>query len=210
MPFKPASNGHQEDVSRVQSRLVIEMDARGLRVVGVFGLTPGAGVTTLAASVARGLAAQAIPVALVDADATSPAIHRMFQLAAAPGVAESLTSGTSPAEALRATQLASLRVVPAGNWPGASTSVLPERWKKLFAPLRDAHRLVIVDAGSAHSVHADGIAQASDGVVLVLERGRTSWDEVAGFAARMEQIGAPFIGVVLNQRRHFAPRFWNR
>lgn len=210
MPFRIVNTGYGEDISRIESRLVLDMDAHGLRVVSVFGLTRGAGVTTFAARVAEGLASQSLPVVLVDADTISPAIARMFRVAPTPGVADSLASATSPTDALRATHLPSLRVITAGNWPSASPSILPERWKKLFAPLRDEHRLVIVDAGSANSTHADGIAHASDGVVLVLERGRSPWEDVAGFAARMDQIDVRFVGVVLNKRRRFVPRLLDR
>jgi Mrp family chromosome partitioning ATPase len=210
MPFKRNNNGYREDVARIQSRLVMHMDEHSFRVVSVFGLTRGAGVTTLAAWVAEGLAAQSLPVVLVDADTTSASIHRMFHVAQTPGLSDLLTSATSPGGALRATHVPSLNVISAGNWPTPFPSVLPERWKKLFAPLRDAHRLVIVDAGNVNSTYADGIAHASDGVVLVLERGRSPWEDVAGFAARMEEMDVHFIGVVLNKRRDFGPRLFDR
>ena len=207
---RAARSSFLDDVSRVQSRLVIAADADGVRVVSLFVLNRGAGATTVAVSVAAGLASQSVPVALVDADAASPSIHHLFRIEPSPGVAEALASATPPAQALRAAGIANLNVMPAGTWPNALGSPLPDTWKKLFAPLRDAHRLVIVDAGSVDSVHADGIARGSDGVVLVVECGRSRWEQIAGFAAHMDDIGVPCLGVVLNKRRRFVPRFLDR
>ncbi len=199
-----SSRSFGDDVSRLQSRLVLEADRRGARVVSLFGAAVGAGATTMSVSVARGLAAQSLPVALVDASATSPSIHKLFRIDPTPGVAECLSSGDA-SRAARSVDVADLHVVPAGSWPAQREAYLPERWKKLFSALRDAHRVVIVDAGSADSPHADGIAKASDGVVLVLECGRSRWEQVASFGEHMDEIGVPLLGVILNKRRLLVP-----
>lgn len=202
MRSKTGKNGFHEDISRLQARLVIESEARGFFVISLFGLTSGAGVTTVATSTAVGLAQQSLPIALVDADTLRPAIHRIFQVAPAPGMAEALASGKTRKDGPRRTDIVNLSIVPSGNWSDAPPSLLPERWKHVLEPLREAYRMVIVDAGSANSVHADSLARASDAVVLVLECGRSPWEQVAGFAARMDEIGVPVLGVVLNKRRH--------
>jgi Mrp family chromosome partitioning ATPase len=208
--FRATDSSFGEDVSRIQSRLVIETDVRGLRVVSLFGLTRGAGSTTVAASVAAGLASQSLRVVLVDANVASPSVHRLFGIEPSPGVAETLESATPPAQAVRSASIANLDVMPAGTWSNALGASLPERWKKLFAPLRNAYRLVIVDAGSADSAHVDGIARGSDAVALVVECGRSRWEQIASFAAHMDEIGVPCLGVVLNKRRRFVPRFLDR
>jgi tyrosine-protein kinase Etk/Wzc len=196
-----SSGSFAEDVSRIQSRLVIAADRLDTRVVSIFGMTPGAGTSTISLSIASGLASQSLSVALVDASVESSSVHEAFRLDPAPGVAEVLASPAPLPKALRSTDVENLHVMPAGNWPRPREAQLPERWKKLFAPLRDTHRMVIVDAGSTDSAHVDGILHGSDGVVLVVERGRSRWEQIAAFAERTDELKIPFLGVILNTRR---------
>lgn len=78
----------------------------------------------------------------------------------------------------------------------------------LIDDLRQQFDLIIFDSPSAiGSTDAIALAAASDGVVLVVEAEKTRRQVVQEIKTRMEKAGGNILGVILNKRRNYIPRF---
>jgi len=197
----------QEDMSKLRIRLVLEARRRKARVIALLGLTTGAGVTTLAVSLACETASQGEPVVLVDANVSAPAVHRRLGIELKPGVAEASDVGADLKPSLRELYGGRLRALPGGEWRHHSTALSPERWAGLFDLLREHDGIVLVDAGAKSGLNADGIVSASDGVVCVVEAGGSRWEQVAALSQHLDELKSPLLGVAVNKRRFPIPEF---
>lgn len=184
---------------------MLETQGESARVISVFGMSAGAGVTTLTLSLAQEMAAQAEPVVLVDANVSDPNIHKKLGFNLKPGVAEVLESPDGVSQALRSLHSDHLKVLTCGEWADLNSASM--RWAGLFDRLRGIGRPILVDAGVGSAPNSTAIATASDSVVLVVEAGASRWEQVDSFAHRMKSLGVPVLGVIINKRRFPIPEF---
>jgi len=140
-------------------------------------------------------------VLLVDGDLRNPTIHRYLDLPSGPGLGDYLTSGYPIAESLVHPEgLANLVVLPAGQTTTQSGELLSSplmvdlvRELKHFYP----DRYVLFDLPPL--VYADALAFAPllDGIILVVEAGSTSREEIVRAQEMLK--GFPILGCVLNK-----------
>jgi Mrp family chromosome partitioning ATPase len=97
-----------------------------------------------------------------------------------------------------------LRIEPAIL--GAPRAAEPETASKLIASLRERYDCILLDCGSLES-SADllRLAPLSDGVVLVVEAGRTGKDQIDRAARVIGEAQGTLLGCVLNKRRYPVP-----
>jgi Mrp family chromosome partitioning ATPase len=77
--------------------------------------------------------------------------------------------------------------------------------------LRVSFDNILVDCGSLHdSADAAVLASSVDGVVIVVEAGRSRRDQVVNAQRTIEQAGGKFLGFVLNKRRYPVPEWLYR
>lgn len=155
------------------------------RIVAFASVARGEGVTRTVRGLAAELVRSGKKVATFDGD-----LHRM----AFPG------SGGAPAES--PTDAAIL---------GMPQPAEPETAFAVFAKLRDRYDCVLLDCGAlAESVDLVGVAPASDGVVLVMEAGRTGRAQIERAAKVIRDAQSTLVGCVLNQRRYPIPAWLYR
>ena len=177
-------------------------DATGRpRTLGIAGCTGGEGVSTVAAQLAAAAAADDHQVLLVDANLASPSLQKTFTVDLEPGLAESLFDGRRLAEAVQPTPVANLSVLAAGN-PGhnPTPSFQLTRAAELVAQLPRHFDLTVFDLPPVQSSSAIRTAAQLDGVLLVLEAGRTDWETARRTAELLTRAGTHVLGVVLNKR----------
>ena len=80
-----------------------------------------------------------------------------------------------------------------------------------FAKMRERFDLIIVDS-PAVAVFPESLLICSkvDGVILVMEADRTPWDVTKHVKDQIVNAGGNIIGVVLNKKRNYLPRFIRR
>jgi Mrp family chromosome partitioning ATPase len=91
---------------------------------------------------------------------------------------------------------------------GAGPEAGPFGVRKTYEQLRKGFDLVVVDCPPINSGHySDLVPEATDGIVLVIQAEKTRPEILAHDKRLIEQVGARFIGAVLNKRKQYIPGF---
>jgi len=171
------------------------------RVMSLLGLSAGIGTTSLAVWLARAFAQEPQRTVLVDANFANPALHELFYMDLEPGAGDMLRGRVSQKDVIRTAADSHLEIITCGKpEPGASVEHWRRQWRELASD-----RFVVVDAGSAASASALTVADASDGVVLVVKHGESRREQVESLKKRLAVRGAKVLAVILSQRRYVVP-----
>lgn len=176
---------------------------RPIRVVQLTSSLAGEGKTTTAANVAVVLAQAGHRVALVDADLRRPRVHEVFGVGQTPGFTD-LLLGMEAKQVVNHVDIDGvnrLSVYAAGSVPSNPSEMLSgRRVKQLLSEMGSHYDYVIVDSAPVLPV-SDSVALAGsvDGVLVVAHAGRVTADNVVESIERLDRVGAPLLGLVLNQ-----------
>lgn len=187
-------------------RTNLEFTALGGNLQTLVVTNPAAneGKSTTLANLAVTMAQGGRTVILVDADMRRPAQHTIFGVAEAPGLSNALLDdaliGRPP---LVATGVEGLRLLPAGPRPPNPAELLATpRMAQLIESLKQQAEIVLFDAPPVVLVTDAAILGArTDGVLLVLQAGKTKRDHAARARALLDQVGARIIGTALTNAR---------
>lgn len=168
--------------------------------------SPDDGKSTTLANLAITFAASGSPTVLVDADLRRPHLHRIFGLNNDEGlsslVAEMgrLKDGGAVEPPLQRTQIDNLLVLTSGPVPPNPAEILgSQRMIEVLAMLRGRAEYVLVDTPPIIAVTDAGVlASRVDGVLLVINAGKTRRDLAVKARDMLTQVNANILGVVLN------------
>lgn len=158
------------------------------------------GKTTTAINVAASLARCGASVLLIDGDLRLPRCHQALDVPVEPGLSEFL-AGQLPTEPIVPTRIENLSFLPAGGPVGNPAELLTSApMSALLRQVRERFNFIVIDSPPLLAV-SDGyvLGNMADGVVLVVERGRSRHDRVRMALQRLYETGAQPIGVVLNR-----------
>jgi Mrp family chromosome partitioning ATPase len=200
--------GPAEDYERLKVMLTLALGASEVRPVMVLSALPREGATTIARGIATALAEGGRRrVLLIEAAQRNDA--RRIPRDAPHGLADVLVGHVGPHAVIQATTVAGLRVLPSGRRPlalGSAASL--EAFDRAIDALAEDFDGVLVDGGSLRRCPGSLlVAGRMRGVVLVVEAERTGFAVAADAAERLKSAGANVLGVVLNRRRDYVPRF---
>jgi capsular exopolysaccharide synthesis family protein len=170
-----------------------------MRIIQVTSSLPGEGKTTTATNLAVVLAQAGRSVALVDGDLRKPRIHEVFVVPPTPGLTDALLG--EPLDMVVNNLEDGLHVVAAGTIPPNPSEMLSSaRVATFLGDLADRYEYVVVDTAPVLPV-ADAVAlsRAVHGVLVVAQSRRVSRGEISECLARLERVGAPVFGLVLNR-----------
>ncbi len=162
----------QESVDSIRTVILHKARADSLHVLMVTSAQSGEGKTTLATQLAASLARAWKRTLMVDADLRHPGAHVLFDVPQEPGLAEILRGEIEPADAVKATPISRLWMIPAGNGDSHAIQALAQdNLRALFEQLKQQYDFIIIDTPPLLPV-ADGllIGQHVDGVVYAVLR----------------------------------------
>lgn len=199
-PFSPASEAYRIIRGNIQYT-----NADGLaKSIMVTSPGPGEGKSTTTANLGVVIAQAGFETILVDADLRQPALHQIFEIPNHDGLTNLL--GTPELEIdsrLRDTGVEHLKVITSGPVPlnlNPSEMLSSPRMKQLLAALKYRADVVILDSPAALGLADAGVLSAQvAGVVLVLEAGRTRPEAAQQAKSDLQQVGARFLGMILNR-----------
>lgn len=203
-PSLVLGNGHinasAEAFRTLRTELLLCRPSSTPRVLLVTSAVSGEGKTTTAVNTAAALATCGATVLLIDGDLRLSRCHEAIGLAEAPGLTEYLL-GEVTSEPIQETSVERLSFLSAGRFV-ANPSELLTSWRmaKLLQMARERYDFVVIDSPPLLAV-SDGLllANLSDGVIVVTERGRSRHDHLRTILQRLHHTGAVAVGAVLNR-----------
>jgi capsular exopolysaccharide synthesis family protein len=161
---------------------------------------PGDGKTTTAVNTGVSLAQLGSKVLLIDCDLRRPTLHRALRISKQPGLSAYLSSDSQPEEVVLPTRVPHLSAITCGPVPPNPAELLAsERMRELLAWASQHYEHVILDSPPLLSVTDPVILSTRvDGVILVVQAGRSTRDIVRRARQELNHVGAKVFGVVLN------------
>ena len=162
---------------------------------------PGDGKTTTSVNTAISLAQLGSSVLLIDADLRRPSVHRALRVDKNAGLSNFLSSGRVELDdVVQHSRVPKLDVITCGPIPpNPAELVASERMRNLLQEAMQRYDHVIVDSPPLmHVTDPVILSTMVDGVILVVQSGRSTRDIVRRARQELVNVGAKVFGVVLN------------
>jgi len=175
---------------------------RILKSIMVTSSGPSEGKSTTISNLAIVMAQADKRVLLIDADLRKPTVHHSFRLPNWMGLTSLLVENRSITEVIQTTEVPKLSVLTSGPIPPNPAELLgSNRMRELIRELTDKYDLVLIDAPPVLAVTDSQILSGIiDGVLLVVNAGKTNRDIIVKAKQQLEQVNARIIGTVLNNK----------
>jgi len=193
-----------EAYRHLRTSILLSTAGRPPRTLLITSSVPSEGKTTTAVNTAISLAQTGVKVLVIDADMRRPRLHSIFNLKNDQGLSSLLSREATDKEvdsAIQYDELSGLRILTAGPVPPNPAELVgSEQMLKLMATLTPKFSHIIVDSPPI-AAFTDGVLIAAmvEGVLLVIQSGKSSRKVVARARRLLQDVGARIIGVVLNK-----------
>lgn len=171
------------------------------RTLLVTSASPGEGKSTVVANLAGALGRLGLEVIVVDCNLHQPVLHDWFSVRNTVGLTSVLQDGCDLDQAIRKTGQPGVSVLTSGPRPNGPGDWLGRKTtREMVNQLTARFDCVLLDC-SALSDGPEGamIAPASNGVLLVIESGKTRRRDIVTALGQLDAMGATPIGVVVNR-----------
>ena len=171
-----------------------------LKVIQITSPVPGDGKSTLSSNLAVTMAQSGRRVLLIDADFRRPRIAKIFGIDADVGMAAVVAEKAELDDAIYASPVPNLSIMPGGKRPSNPAELLSSRrFKHLIDLLRDKFDVIIIDTPPLLAVSDPGaVAAIVDGVVLTMRLRRNVKPLATRATKILESVDARLLGVVVN------------
>lgn len=201
--MKPGSQA-SEAYRVLRSNVEFSVIDKPVKTILVTSPGPREGKTTISCNLAIVTAQSGKKVVLVDGDLRRPSVQRFFSLNGERGLTNFLLSSKVKIEdCLLESGVPGLRLLTSGPVPPNPAELLGSaRMMSLMEKLLVEAEVVIVDSPPVMAVtDAAVLAKQVDGVLLVLDAGKTRIDVARRALEELTRGGARVLGGVLNRRR---------
>ena len=191
-----------EQFKILRTNLLFPSSGKSPRTIMVTSTMPDEGKSMIAGNLAISIA-QSIQehVLLIDCDIRRPCIHTQFGFGDVPGLSEHLSKGIPLSSLLLKTIVDKLNILPGGRPPfNPSELMSSQRMSKLLQEVkyRYSDRFIIIDSPPPKlSAETSALSRQVDGVLLVIEYGRTSREMLSDLINIISK--EKIVGVVFNK-----------
>jgi capsular exopolysaccharide synthesis family protein len=168
----------------------------------------GVGCSTTALNFATCLAEEPhFRVLLVEVNLRTPSLSELYEIDYAEGLSELLTNRTNMVTQIKRVGPGNLHVLACGRNHSSPTSLfVSSRFGQFLKLIREKFNFIIFDGPPVPSfAESRIICQKMDGVILVIESGKTRRQVALDAKKEVEDAGGKLLGVVLNKRRYYIP-----
>src|SRR6266850_2443883 len=193
-----------EAYRHLRTSVLLATAGRAPRTLLVTSSVPEEGKTTTVVNIATVLAQTGAKVLVIDADMRRPRLHQVFGMENDDGLSTALSSEMTHDEIFSMVKQyrdTNVYLLSSGAIPPNPAELLgSEQISNLLEAATSTFRYVIIDSPPIASF-TDGVLISSivDGVLLVVQGGKTSRQVVRRTRQMLQEIGAKIIGVVLNK-----------
>lgn len=199
--FNDSQSAFSEAVRTVRTSVLMSALDDPHKIVVVTSSVPEEGKTTVSYNLACALG-QVKKVVLIDADMRRPKIGKLIgRDAKAPGLAD-LVAGHAPInQCVFHHEQAGIHVLPAGTVPPNPLELLSsKRFEEVVAKLREAFDIIVFDSAPLQLVSDSLVlSRHASAVIYVVKADSTPYQVAQNGLKRLSRVGAPVLGVVLNQ-----------
>lgn len=194
-PNSPAA----EAVRAIRTLLELSPAAKSLKRLMITSSNSGEGKTNTAVSLAVSFATLGRRVLVVDADIRRPRQHHIFDVPRETGLSTILKGGPITG-AIVPTGIPRIDILPSGpRTEGTNELLASVAMSHLLDELDSRYDLILVDTPPAGILSDAAIlSKLVDGVVFVVREKTVSRWHARDVVYRLQQVGAPLLGVVLN------------
>ena len=203
----PPGDAPPSDSIRAIVASILYSNADGLppRVIAVTSVSEGEGKTTAATNIAAILAQTNHRVLLVDGHFRRPRLHNIFNLRIDGGLIQALNDFMATGAGVlnfincQPTAVRGLFVMSAGSRSASRMNQLySQSLPEIVAAMRGQFDAVVIDSAPLSDLESRPIARVADGVLLVVQAGRTTVEDLREAALRLHRDGSVVLGTVLN------------
>jgi capsular exopolysaccharide synthesis family protein len=161
---------------------------------------PGDGKSTLCSNLAIAMAQAGNKVLLLDCDFRKPTQHKIFELDKPAGLSNVLAGEKDLHEAIQATDVQGLSLLPCGPIPANPSEILnSQTFADLLEELKEEYDMVLLDSPPVLPVTDSRILAASaDATVLALRAEKSTRRNATFSRDTLRAVGANLVGVVVN------------
>lgn len=162
---------------------------------------PGEGKSSTVANYAISIAQTGKKVLVIDADLRNPSQHKAFGMQNGTGLSSTLVGEQLNLDCVVSSPQEGLDILMAGPIPPNPAELLgSKKMKQLLNEAREKYDFVIIDTPPTIAVTDSSVlAQAVDGVVLVVSSGEVTRDYSTRAKEQLDKVGANIIGAVLTK-----------
>lgn len=197
-------NWHAKEAFRlVQSSIRFVNPDNPPKIICTTSILPGEGKTTITSNLAMTFHEAGSKVLVLDCDFRKPSVHKLFTLKNNTGVVNYLVDHEDHSlDKYIHTIMAGFDVIPCGTIPPNPTQLLhTNKFADLFGELSKRYDYILVDCPPiANMADTMIIGSLVDGMILVVNPGKTRTDYLTHALGQLSDIRQKIIGVVFNKK----------
>ena len=171
-----------------------------LRTIMVASANPSEGKTTVAVNLAMVFAQSGKDVVIVDADLRRPKVHRFLGISNRAGLSDVFLNSRTVQAIERPWKETKLSVITSGSLPPNPSELLAsDKMLRFIESLKQEKEISIIDSPPFVVSDASVLASRVDGVVLVVQPGKTHVDSIRASVEQLSRVEAKILGVVFNR-----------
>jgi len=203
-------NGDSDGFAGLKNKIASQHPDKPVKTILFTGINRGIGVTSTVVKFATSLArTTGLKVLVIDANLKTPGLHRKFSVINDRGMAELLTGDGNQAFQFKKVGHGQLYVFTCGkNYTDEISNFESDRFDRLLKAAREKFDYVILDSPPVTRFsETQTISKKVDGVILVVESGKTRRQVAERAKQDIEKAGGDLLGVVLNKRKYHIPEW---
>ncbi|HSK02211.1 MAG TPA: polysaccharide biosynthesis tyrosine autokinase [Kofleriaceae bacterium] len=184
----------------LRTNILFSAADRQLKTIVVSSANPREGKTTCVIYLGTTMAQSGQRVLLIDTDMRKPRLHSLTGGSRAVGLSNLILGDRDYDEVIRSTDVPNLSVLPCGPLPPNPAELLMgSRFQKILAELNERFDRIILDSPPLQPVtDAVLLSKQTDGVILVVQAGRTLREDIKRSANKIRGVGGAIFGVIVN------------
>lgn len=195
-PRSPVSEAFRS----LRTNLEFSQVDKALRFIMVTSASPAEGKSTVAANLALTMLQDGKKVLLVDADLRRPRLHRILAVPNRVGLSDVFLNHRTIQAISRLWRETQLAVITSGPLPPNPTELLAsQKMSQFLENLKELYDIVIFDSPPILVSDAAVLASQMDGVLLIINPGRTKKDAARATVEQIHRVGVKVVGAVFNR-----------
>ncbi|MFC1709547.1 CpsD/CapB family tyrosine-protein kinase [Candidatus Omnitrophota bacterium] len=184
---------------------------RPIKMIAIASSTnkEGKTITSINLAISMALDLNKKKILLMDGDLRRASVSKYLGLSSKKGLVDLIYNGKNVDDALLDIGIENLTILPVGKIPSNPAELLGSaKMKNLFSTLRTKYDYVIVDTPPIVSVTDAGIIGAQvDGVIMVVQAGRTQKGVIKHSQTLFRQAQAKILGYILTNVQYHIPAY---